>query len=211
MENKHLIEYDSALKTSQGCISTLEYNRFYQSILTENPNMIQMADFPIYYMDNNGEIFKPFVFRKKRHEPRCVNHHVKKSFNGKYYMVALNLGNNSKPYLHHRLVAKAFIPNPFNKPQVNHIDGNKLNNHPSNLEWCTAQENIAHAIKNNLIDPVKNRSRPIIRLSMNDVELQTYASITEAAKAGFISMCCIILCARGKKLKYRGFKWKYKI
>lgn len=67
-----------------------------------------------------------------------------------YYRLELCKNAQRKQYTIHRLVALAFIPNPLNKEQVNHIDGNKLNNHVSNLEWVTAKENMNHAWNNGL-------------------------------------------------------------
>lgn len=67
-----------------------------------------------------------------------------------YEIVTLVKNGNRKTLYVHRLVAITFIPNPEGKPQVNHIDGNKQNNHLSNLEWCTAKENLNHALGNSL-------------------------------------------------------------
>ena len=67
-----------------------------------------------------------------------------------YLKVGLTKEGKQKYKFVHRLVAETFIPNPNNYPIVNHIDGDKTNNHISNLEWCTQQYNVKHAYKNGL-------------------------------------------------------------
>ena len=76
---------------------------------------------------------------------------IKSSVNGSgYKIVQLNKNGKGVIYLVHRLVSGAYLNNPDNKPQVNHIDGNKANNLLENLEWVTRSENMIHAYENNL-------------------------------------------------------------
>lgn len=69
-----------------------------------------------------------------------------------YRQCLLLKGEQRKNVLLHRLIASAFIPNLQNLPQINHLDGNKLNNTVTNLEWCTPKRNTNHAIEIGLID-----------------------------------------------------------
>lgn len=106
-----------------------------------------------YSVSDSGEVFS------KRSGKYLKLAHKK---NG-YVYTELNVNGVTTYKRVHRLVAEAFIPNPENKPFVNHIDGNKSNNSVSNLEWVTGSENNIHAIKNNLFDPYKQRHTYILQ------------------------------------------------
>lgn len=85
-------------------------------------------------------------FSYHRNEAVLTEHIV-----GGYMQIQLMKNSKNKGFKIHRLVAEAFIPNPKNKPHVNHKDGNKLNNNITNLEWCDRFENMRHAYKNGLL------------------------------------------------------------
>lgn len=87
------------------------------------------------------------VVRRKEGKYKYKNRtHIKPYLNNKgYYCVNLYMNSKVYKYLVHRLVGIAFVPNPNNYTVINHIDGNPLNNHVSNLEWYTQSQNIKHA------------------------------------------------------------------
>ena len=93
-----------------------------------------------------------------------------------YYIINLTSKNGKKKTKYkHRLVAEAFIPNPLNKPQVNHINGDKLNSDIDNLEWCTASENCLHAIETSLysrqkIDKISYKKRKLTSSQVEDIK-----------------------------------------
>ena len=89
-----------------------------------------------YFVSEEGKIFSQKYGRRVE---------LKQSEHKGYRRVALSQNNKRTQYPVHRLVAEAFIPNPEEKPFVNHIDGNKRGNHWKNLQWCTASENQKHA------------------------------------------------------------------
>jgi hypothetical protein len=94
-----------------------------------------------YQISNFGRIQSFITYRQNKKE---IGKILKPFYVTKNY---LHISLFKKNYSMHRLVAEHFIPNPNNLPQVNHIDGNKSNNHYSNLEWVTNRENVSHYYK----------------------------------------------------------------
>jgi hypothetical protein len=107
-----------------------------------------------YEISNSGDVKSLSRYVPNRYGRRFIKERILKPVPRGYYgYLAIGIHENGKgrsEYIH-KLVAKEFVSNPLNKPEVNHKDGNKLNNNDWNLEWVTHTENMLHANINNLI------------------------------------------------------------
>jgi hypothetical protein len=123
--------------------------------------------------------------------------------NSGYKVVNLKVDGEQKNHLVHRLVAEVFIPNPDNKKFVNHINGNKLNNEVSNLEWCTRSENMKHATEIGLADIVNRKE---VKVTTIDGELLMFKSQFEVSNYfGFTNGWCHQRILRnGNPFNYNG-------
>lgn len=125
-----------------------------------------------------------------------------------YQMVNIN----KKPIGVHRLVAEAFIPNPENKPFVNHINGDRRDNAVENLEWVTPQENITHSVKTGLSKSnVIDKRKRVAQFDMYGNFIAEYESILDGARAmgaedqrSNLRKACL-----GKRSHFKGFIWKF--
>jgi len=129
-----------------------------------------------------------------------------------------------KAYLIHRLVAIHFIPNPLNLPEINHIDGNKINNRPNNLEWVNKSENMKHAHafglrkyteKQRLITQEHNKTKKIKKVFQYDSNYELvneYQSVKQASEITGFGKARIASCSRMEKgySNINGFIFRYK-
>lgn len=119
------------------------------------------------------------------------------------------LYKNSKPYKRsiHRLVAEAFIPNPENKPQVNHKDENPSNNCVNNLEWCDNWYNTHYG--NHIENVRKKHLKTINQYDINSVLIKKWESIINASEKLNIDSSSITKVCKGKRKSAGGYIWKY--
>ena len=171
---------------------------------------VDVKDYEGHYMvDARGNVFS---LKRNRVMTPC------KSNNG-YLQVHLTKDGKMKSFKIHRLVAEAFIPNPYNLPQVNHKDEDKYNNHVDNLEWCTQSYNLNYndgqkrrAKNRNYEDISRKRSnsqsKEVTQYDFDGSIIAVWKNAYVAEKHGYdrgmINQCCI-----GNKKSHRGYIWKY--
>jgi hypothetical protein len=167
----------------------------------------------LYQVSNIGRV-KSFGNGKSTNPLNGVER-IMKLQHKRYIRVKLSKNGNYKYWSVHRLVCLTFLPNPNNKPQINHIDGDRYNNNISNLEWVTAKENIRHSIDTGLQPIVRgaqhSSSKPIIQKDLNGNIINRWESIKMACKElGYNSFGIIKCCKKEKKYKTAyGYKWEY--
>lgn len=153
--------------------------------LVSNLGRVKTIDHPIWCKVNNSYSIR------KGHLCKLTNKNSKH-----YWRVGIQIDNQQKHFAVHRLVAEAFIPNPNNLPQVNHIDGNKDNNTVTNLEWCTNIYNMNHSIEHGFIHSEEEREKQsnechLRKLTNEQVVFikQLYSTIDTSVKGEKMRFC----------------------
>ena len=113
-----------------------------------------------------------------------------------YLYIDLYKDGKCKHYKIHRLVAEAYIPNPDNLPQVDHIDGNKTHNYLNNLQWITNRDNCR-----------KSNNKPILQYTLDGEFVREWECASDVGKKVNDAIC---KCLKGRHKTAYGFVWKYK-
>ena len=139
-----------------------------------------------------------------------------------YLKVGLSKNGEMKWCFVHRLVAQTFLPNPENKPCINHkIEGKKgkkinmvifnedgtINKEKTTIEWVTAKENNDYGTRTERI--AKARSKPVLQLSLSGELIKEWPSVSECGRNGF-NQSSVCQCCQGKRKTHKGFRFMYK-
>lgn len=167
----------------------------------------------IYQVSNLGRIRSLDRYYKIRNSSGTIHYNfckgkilkISKDING-YLHITLYKDANRKIFRVHQLVALCFIENPENKPQVNHIDGNKENNRADNLEYCTIRENHLHAYRTGLHVA---RKRKCIQKDLSGNIIKIWDSFKQIREElGYDDSAIIRCCKKKQKTSYH-YIWEY--
>ena len=159
-----------------------------------------IKDYEGHYQVSNLSRVKSIKFGKERILKPVTDRHG-------YSLVGLWKNNKQKTYKVHRLVAEAFIPNPYNLPQVNHKDENPLNNNVNNLEWCNSKYNCNFGTRIERIS--KRRSKTVLQYDLEGNFIREWKSTAECGRNGF-NQAHVAACCEGKLKKHKDSIWRYK-
>lgn len=142
---------------------------------------------------------------------RVTTGRILKSSKNRGGYLYVNLCKNGKYKTHkiHRLVSQAFIPNPENKPEINHIDEDKSNNVISNIEWSTRKENNNHGTRNERTS--KKQSIPIIATNLKTGESKEFYGTSECARQLGLNQSSITSVLKGRNKQTGGYIFEYAI
>lgn len=170
----------------------------------------EVAGFPDYYVrKSNGQVISTKKARNiKAGEVRLLAPTINSS--GYLQLCLRDSEGTVKNVQHHRVMMLTFVPNPDDKPYVNHIDGNTQNNDLNNLEWCTPKENTVHAHSTGLI-PESTSSVSIHQYALTGEHISSFGKIRDASSKLGIKSEGIVCCAKGRTLHAGGFLFSYNL
>lgn len=160
----------------------------------------------LYQVSNLGNVKSLDKYVNGRNSKRLVKGKLLSLFDDKDGYKLVNLYNNKKikQFRVHILVANAFIPNPNELPQVNHIDGDKSNNFVDNLEWCDCLYNIHHALSKGLF-----RKTSVNQYDLDGNFIKKWDRIIQVERELNIFHSRIIEVCKGTRNQIGGYKWRY--
>lgn len=173
----------------------------------------QIEDFD-YQISNKGTVKSVSRIVKNRFNSFYTKEKILKPLKLNKGYLGVRLYKNSKGVTKkiHRLVAEAFIPNPNNLPQVNHINEDKTDNRVENLEWCTSEYNNNHGTRNKKVSKnhAKLNKKITLQYTLDKQLVAEYESAAEASRQTGFDVDKIRLVCEEKKKLYKNFIWKYK-
>lgn len=139
-----------------------------------------------------------------------TNKFLKEDINNDGYLrFSLFKDGKHKRYLAHRLVAKSFVDNPNQYPEINHINENVKDNYVENLEWCTHKQNVNYGSRNKKVSMALKNNQNSAKRVQNIDTLNIYDSLTKAEKETGIGLSQISLCCKNKAKTAGGYHWRY--